>query len=267
MRSQTLVLYFSLLSVFSCKVLESPALMQLQIDIEEKKEYNLSQIIDIHEEIQLDSSAIIGSIEKVVHKSNNFYVGDFNNTQSVICFDKSGKLIRTYKSKSTILDFEVDELNDELLLLTSENSIEIYPLDGHGITLSYRPDFFPTKIIQLPDNRFAFRTTRSPISKELQFDMIITDSEFNVKKGHLAYSEPCQLYDLDVNTNFNNSSDGFTFVQYLNNRVFRFCKNQIDPVYQINFTGSEIPTLKNHCSIPFPELMKILLYIPINTTQ
>lgn len=126
------ILIICSLILFSCQNSDLNELTTVYVNVLQDDFKSLKERIVIDKIIQLDSSIPIGKIRKLIIHESNLYVLD-KSKDEIICFDIKGELIYSISSKgrgpeeyASIQNFFIDNINNELVILSSDSKVLKY---------------------------------------------------------------------------------------------------------------------------------------------
>lgn len=216
----------------------------------------LLDIIDTVQYITLETSEVssIGSISKIVFTEDRIFIGDFENTKGIYCFDTTGAFIFKIQNSgkapgeyAKLNDFDVDEETDRVIVHDSRlKAFLLYDFSGKFISRHVHGYFFESFSPLDKENVIAYSAyiTNPGIPKSPNSNILV----FNYKTGKivetlLQYDEELML-EMKVLGLINNISAGGDTVyiyDYYTNIIYSFKDYTLSPKWGIDFGGKGIP--------------------------
>lgn len=134
-----IILFICVLILFSCQNSDPKELTTIKVNVLKEDFNSIKNRIVIEKIIPLDDSIPIGKIRKaIIHKSNLFVHN--KSKDEILCFNQIGELKYSIFSKGrgpdeyvSIQNFFIDFINNELVILSSDNKILRYSCNSGSL--------------------------------------------------------------------------------------------------------------------------------------
>ncbi len=188
-----------------------------------------SAIFDLESMVYLDSTALIGEIDKIIYFEERFYILDQSKAEKVYCFGTNGKFLFTISNKgrgpgeySALYDMTIDEWNREILLYDGKKVI-FCDLNGNFIR-QRKIDLFGKNLSVIDSSgTLLFNQGNTIYNKDLMFNLIAVDTVNRIR----AKLRPFNESDAGINLR-----PWFYLSQ--NNKKTYYIEAFNDTIYQIN---------------------------------
>ncbi len=232
-------LFICCLILLSCQNGNHTELLTINVNVLKEDFNSIKNRIVIEKIIPLDDSIPIGKIRKaIVHKSN-LYVHN-KSKDEILCFNEKGELVYSIFSKGrgpeeyvSILNFFIDFINDELVILSSDNKILRYSCNS-GALLNVSKIENKAMIldgIQLSKDVIAWYTMGPEYNLEI--------SNKGASKQFIPFIE---ARDMTFSERAFSAREGSAlFVHGTCDYIYKVDKDTVNPLYYIDFGSYKIP--------------------------
>lgn len=222
MKKINLIIY--ILILFSCQNNDVKQLTTIIVNVSKDDFTEVRERVVIDKIIQLDDSIPIGKIRKMIIHESNIYVHN-KSMDEILCFDMKGDLRYSIFSKGrgpeeyvSIQNFFIDYVNNELVILSSDNKVLKYScitgnlvnvskIENHAMVLDgvlLAKDVYAWYVMG-PDYNLEIKSDRS--SKLLipfieARDMTFSEKAFSSREGYALFAHgTCDyIYKVDKDT-------------------------------------------------------------------
>lgn len=237
MRKIVLLIYCLIL--FSCQNSEHKELITISVNVLKDDFSSIKNKIIIKKIIQLDDSIPIGKIRKaIVHKSN-LYIHN-KSKDEILCFNEKGELVYSIFSKGrgpeeyvSIMNFFIDFINNELIVLSSDNKILRYSCNSGALLniLNIENKAMILDGIQLSKDVTAWYTMGPEYN--------LTISNKGVSKQFIPFIE---ARDMTFSERAFSAREGnVLFVHGTCDYIYKVDKDTVNRLYYIDFGNYKIP--------------------------
>ena len=207
----------------------------------------MSSVFELQSLIFLDSSKIIGDIDKIIHFDDKFYILDKSKAEKVYCFDEHGKFLCNFGRKGrgpseylALYDFTIDQCNRELLVYDGKK-ILYYDLNGCFIK-QRKIDLFGKNLCVIDSTGTILINQGNTIfNKDLMFNLIAIDSYNYIKYMLRPFKEIDTKKKLMPWSYFSQNNNDIYYIEPYNDTIYKIIKNAITPKYIMNYQKYSTP--------------------------
>ncbi|OFX81776.1 MAG: hypothetical protein A2X20_01885 [Bacteroidetes bacterium GWE2_40_15] len=144
MRKLYILMFF--LGIVSCNIKEGSS--SISVDLDQSDKVSIFDLADSISIVQLETTneSLIKYISNVIPYKNRFYVFD-KLSQVVLCFSSNGQFLFKINKKGrgpeeyeNVASFNIDNINDQILLLVPWGYVLTFDLDGNFISKKKLPE-------------------------------------------------------------------------------------------------------------------------------
>ena len=216
----------------------------------------LLEIIDTVYYIALETSDVssIGSISKIVFTKDRIFIGDFNNTKAIYCFNTTGaflfKIQNTGKAPgeyARLNDFDVDAESERVIVHDSRlKAFLLYDFSGHFISRYVHGYLFESFSFLDKENVIAYSgyITNPSIPKNSNSSILVFNyANSEIAKTFLQFDEDLMLEMkvLGLINNISAGGDTIYIYDYYTNTIYSYENNTFSEEWLIDFGGKGIP--------------------------
>lgn len=204
--------------------------------------------------VVLDTSAVVGDIDKVQVVGDNIYILDKRKAKALFCFSKSGKLKWTFANNPYQKKFFVRlgdfHVRNESVYLLDDQGGRVLELDAAGKFLneknfSHIKHLYPENIFRDENGNFVLFNADMGDYERFQYELVVLNPEC---KKILSYHFPkthdpsikrwkSEVSPLQINT----SNTGFYYTRILNDTIYNYKNGVFAKSYVMDFGKNKIP--------------------------
>lgn len=198
--------------------------------------------------LETNENSIFGKINKLIIHKDKYYILDNSSTKQIFQFSNNGEFIKTYGNigkgpgeYTQIVDFTIDETNDNIIILTHPSIIYCYDKEGKFL---YKKDLdcgSLFSIVNYKDGYLISNNNNSNIKGKNAYLIFDFDNKFKLR-GKSYNVLPHYLNLLPIISNpFLKSQNTISYFDFFTSTLYYNLKNEKNKSFHFDFKGKKIP--------------------------
>lgn len=242
--------------------------LRIEVDKQEIEEGWTSSFLEIKDFVFLSNERPVGKIDKVLFWEDRTYVLDKQVTQSLLCFDREGKLLHAVGAVGEgpgefrkIYDAQINPYTNSLEVWDGPGQ-KLLSFDRNGQFLrETHVDVFASEFAPLSSSVYLFHQGTLAVDPSLQYKVIAVDVDSKEVKGKyfpLEEGEGTFRFRPAMALHWNHYNGHYYFIDPFDYHVYSFTDRQLARDFYVDCQSHAIPASLVSYRKPQQELINLL---------